>query len=103
MKIMKKYIVLSLTLLTVSLSNAQENIDDLLKLKEMFESIKTYVDNKVKEGVKTIDDMTDNVKAIDDRFKSFSKLIDNKNENINFIKCAKICEFFFCTLKKSSV
>ena len=27
---MKKYIVLSLTLLTVSLSNAQENIDDLL-------------------------------------------------------------------------
>ena len=30
MKIMKKYIVLSLTLLTVSLSNAQENIDDLL-------------------------------------------------------------------------
>tara|TARA_B100001123_G_C15083895_1_gene936823 strand:- start:35 stop:1030 length:996 start_codon:yes stop_codon:yes gene_type:complete len=57
----------------------QKNIDDLLKLKEMFESIQTYVENKVKEAGKTIDDMTDNVKAIDDRFKSFNKLIDDKN------------------------
>ena len=51
--------------------------------KHAMEGIDPEYHSKVKEGVKTIDDMTDNVKAIDDRFKSFSKLINLKIGRIN--------------------
>jgi len=57
----------------------QKNIQDVEKIKEMFQSIKKYVDNKVKEGMKTVGKMSTNVKAIDNKIKSFGKLIKNKD------------------------